>query len=128
MIAYPLSTGKSCFIAYAVIERLRKKQPVAVQILPESYNESYALFSEDGVRLHPGHAQEPLRFHKGIWALSDSNPDVTIPAIAFRTTPDVQVFQTTSPKISRWKEWTKQNMITRYIMNAWSSEEIAALA
>lgn len=99
-----------------------------MQILPESYNESYALFSEDGVRLYPGHDHEPLRAHPGIWAFSDSNADVNIPAIAFRTTPDVKVFQTTSPKISRWKEWIKQNMITRYIMDVWSNDEITALA
>ncbi|KAF8552079.1 hypothetical protein OG21DRAFT_1486476 [Imleria badia] len=120
--------GKSCFIAYAVIEWLRKKQPVAVQILPENCDESYALFSEDGVSLHPAHAHEPLRKHPGIWTFSDSNADVNIPAIAFRTTPNVKVFQTTSPKVSRWKEWTKQNMITRYIMDVWSTEEISALA
>lgn len=99
-----------------------------MQILAESYSESYALFSEDGVSLYPGYAQEPLRLHKGIWTFSDSNADVIIPAVAFRTTPDVHVFQTTSPKISRWKEWTKQYRITHYIMNVWSNEEIAALA
>ncbi|KAF8137496.1 hypothetical protein EV363DRAFT_1395034 [Boletus edulis] len=116
--------GKSCFIAYAVIERLRNKQPVAVQI----HDESYALFSEAGVSLHSSRDQEPLRTDQGIWAFSDSNADVDIPAFAFRNTPDVKVFQTTSPKIRRWKEWTKQNMITRYIMDVWSSEEITALA
>lgn len=126
--AYQLLTGKSCFIAYAVIQRLRKKQPVAVQILAESFNESYAVFSEQGVSLHPADAQEPLRSHKGIWTFSDSNADVTIPAVAFRTTPDVHVFQTTSPKVIRWKEWTKQKGVMRYIMNVWSNEEIAALA
>lgn len=120
--------GKSCFIAYAVVERLRKKQPVAVQILVESSDECYALFSEDGVKLYSGYAQEPLRFHKGIWALSDSNEGVTIPAFALRKTPDVHVFQTTSPKRERWKEWTKQRGIMRYIMNLWSDEEISALA
>ncbi|KAF8438088.1 hypothetical protein L210DRAFT_2305345 [Boletus edulis BED1] len=116
--------GKSCFIAYAVIERLRNKQPVAVQI----HDESYALFSEAGVSLHSSRDQEPLRTNQGIWAFSDSNADVDIPAFAFRNTPDVKVFQTTSPKIRRWKEWTKQSMITRYIMDVWSSEEITALA
>ncbi|KAG6377449.1 hypothetical protein JVT61DRAFT_15254 [Boletus reticuloceps] len=65
---------------------------------------------------------------QGIWAFSDSNADVDIPAFAFRNTPDVKVFQTTSPNLKRWKEWTKQTMITRYIMDVWSSEEIAALA
>ena len=119
--------GKSCFIAYAVVERLRKEQPVAVQVQPENSAESYVLFSEKGVSLHSGYSEDPLRSYQGIWAFSDSSPYVNVPAVAFLNA-DVKVFQTTSPKISRWKEWTKQKMIRCYIIDVWPPEEISALA
>ncbi|KAF9219036.1 hypothetical protein BS17DRAFT_790224 [Gyrodon lividus] len=116
--------GKSYFLLYALIERLRKRQPVAFQFHPNTY----AFFMETSVTLHSEGSTSPLDDSDlSIWALSDSNADITIPAYAFRTA-GVRVFQATSPNARRWKEWTKQASVEPYVMDFWSVEETADLA
>ncbi|KAF9228951.1 hypothetical protein BS17DRAFT_215610 [Gyrodon lividus] len=115
--------GKTYFLAYALIERLRKKHPVAFEL----DQNRYALFTGADVTIHSSHSRTPLE-KSDLWALSDSNQFSIIPAWAFQMTPGVRVFQATSPNSSRWKEWSKQHGAEPYIMDVWSTEETADLA
>ncbi|KAF9242008.1 hypothetical protein BU15DRAFT_44449 [Melanogaster broomeanus] len=115
--------GKTFFLIYALVERLRKELPTAFQFDPDVY----LLFTENGVTSHPTNDDEPLALWDEIWALSDSN-DMTInPAGAFRSL-NIRVIQATSPDAKRWKEWRKQYKARVYIMDNWTREELSGLA
>ncbi|KAF9237894.1 hypothetical protein BU15DRAFT_75695 [Melanogaster broomeanus] len=116
--------GKTFFLIYALVERLRKKQPTAFQYFPSIF----LLFTENGVTTHSTDDIQALKVWHGIWALSDSNLDTIWPAIAFRSTPNVCTIQATSPDAKRWKEWRKQHRACLYIMDNWTVEELSALA
>ncbi|KAH0839357.1 hypothetical protein J3R83DRAFT_40 [Lanmaoa asiatica] len=99
--------GKTYFLVYILIERLREHQPVAFE--PFHGRSFYALFT-DTVAFHSFDNPMPLRHanHAGdAWALTDSNATVTIPAGVFQRTR-TRIIQTTSPRAHRWKEWSKQ--------------------
>ncbi|KAI9462576.1 hypothetical protein HD554DRAFT_1450554 [Boletus coccyginus] len=118
--------GKSVFIAYAVIERLREKQLVAVEIAWGDPPGAYVVFSEHGVGLHP--RSTLLRAYvPDIWAFSDSTALAPIPSPAFLATPHLRIFQTASPDPKRWKRWTVERQVELYIMDLWSVEEIEDL-
>ncbi|KAG9310138.1 hypothetical protein JVU11DRAFT_9753 [Chiua virens] len=121
--------GKTCFIAYAVIERIRKKKPVAVDVtFWEKSIERYLLFTAEGVTLHRSWDTDPLERHPGIWAFSDSDTAVVFPTAAFRHGLGVRTFQVTSPQQVRYKEWTKQSEISHYIMDIPSAKDIQHLS
>ncbi|KAI9573181.1 hypothetical protein HD554DRAFT_2310957 [Boletus coccyginus] len=62
-------------------------------------------------------------------SLCDSNQYVKIPSPIFLNKEDhIRVIQTTSPKPSRWKEWSKQAGISAYVMDNFSDEEVVHLA
>ncbi|KAH7885728.1 hypothetical protein F5I97DRAFT_1144127 [Phlebopus sp. FC_14] len=116
--------GKTAFLIYALVERLRARIPVAFQYYPDTY----LLFTEDNVAAYTEDDIGPLRPLPGVWALSDSNQANFLPFSAATMFPMVRVFQATSPATRRWKEWTKQSNIDLYIMDVWRSEELAGLA
>lgn len=89
--------------------------------------ETYALFANNKVAIHPTSTPLPNDLD-GLWALTDSNSVVTSPAAVFFRVGGIRIFQTTSPHIHQWKEWTKQADVSPYIMDIWSSEEIGGLA
>ncbi|KAI9462581.1 hypothetical protein HD554DRAFT_2316319 [Boletus coccyginus] len=118
--------GKSIFVAYAVIERLREKQLVAVETAWGDHPGAYVVFSEHGVGIHP--RSTLLRAHvPDIWAFSDSTALAPIPSPAFLATPHLRIFQTASPNPTHWKCWTKEKQAKLYIMDLWSTEEIEDL-
>ncbi|KAF9231135.1 hypothetical protein BU15DRAFT_82778 [Melanogaster broomeanus] len=116
--------GKTYFLIYALVERLRKERPTAFQ----SHPQTYFLFTEKGVTTHSTDDAEPLKLWHGIWALSDSNLVTISPAVVFLEAPSVCTIQATSPDAKHWKEWTKQYKAHRYIMDNWTSEELSVLA
>ncbi|KAF9234972.1 hypothetical protein BU15DRAFT_51971 [Melanogaster broomeanus] len=116
--------GKTIFLIYALVERLRRKQPTAFQFEPDMY----ILFTENGVTTHSANDDEPLTLWNGIWALSDSNNKTIDPAVAFLGLLGVRTIQATSPDSKRWKEWKKQYRAGLYIMDNWTLEELSALA
>ncbi|KAI9463500.1 hypothetical protein HD554DRAFT_2175595 [Boletus coccyginus] len=121
--------GKSHFILYAVVELLRERQPVAIQVTwNENQRSQYILLSENGVYHYDHTAVDPLTSHPGIWAFSDSNEYVLAPTVAFTKTLGVRTFQTTFPDRKRYKEWTKETGVRLYFMDLWSTEEIKDLA
>ncbi|KAF9242372.1 hypothetical protein BU15DRAFT_60492 [Melanogaster broomeanus] len=116
--------GKTFFLIYALVERLRKKQPTAFQY----FHCKYFLFTQNGVTTHSTCDDEPLRSWHGIWALSDSSDATIQPACAFLGVLGVRTIQATYPDFERWKEWTKQHQAGLYIMDNWTLEEFSALA
>ncbi|KAI9463495.1 hypothetical protein HD554DRAFT_1319597 [Boletus coccyginus] len=120
--------GKSCFVSYAVVELLRERQPVAVQVTWDEGRTQYILLSENGVHLHHSTDVDPLTSHPGIWAFSDSNDLVLVPTAAFTKTLGIRTFQTASPGKKRNKDWTKEAGVRLYFMDLWPTEEINDLA
>ncbi|KAF9230645.1 hypothetical protein BU15DRAFT_83374 [Melanogaster broomeanus] len=105
--------GKTFFLVYALVERLRKEQPTAFQFDPDMY----FLFTENGITAHPTNDAQPLKLLPGtIWALSDSNEETIQLARAFLCARNARVIQATSPNAERWKEWRKQYMAHIYII------------
>ncbi|KAH0832415.1 hypothetical protein J3R83DRAFT_13455 [Lanmaoa asiatica] len=127
VVAYFVLAGKTYFLVYVLIERLREHKPVAFE--PLHGRSFYALFT-DTVVFHSFDDPMPLHHanHTGdAWALTDSNATVTIPAGVFQRTR-MRIIQTTSPRAHRWKEWSKQYGAERCVMNVWSKKEIEDLA
>ncbi|KAF8554081.1 hypothetical protein OG21DRAFT_1131965 [Imleria badia] len=121
--------GKSSFIAYAVIELLRKKQSVAVQVSWNHPGGGYLFFSETSVSHHSGTDLGPLESHTPrVWAFSDSNDIIKEPIAVFSQCPSVRTFQTLSPARLHSQDWWKEWSVRRYIMDLWSDEEIEDLA
>ncbi|KAI9462558.1 hypothetical protein HD554DRAFT_2316305 [Boletus coccyginus] len=119
--------GKSIFVAYAVIERLREKQPVAVEIAWGDLPGAYVLFSKHGVGIHD-HSDSSLNAYvPDIWPFSDSTVVTPIPTPAFLVAPYLRVFQTIYPAQSCWRHWTKERQVKLYIMDLWTVEEIKDL-
>ncbi|KAF8556317.1 hypothetical protein OG21DRAFT_1483234 [Imleria badia] len=117
--------GKSSFIAYAVIELLRKKQSVAVQVPWDNNFPQYLYFSANAVSLHRDTDLGPLI--SGLWAFSNSDNIIEIPTAAFTRTPGVRTFQVASTR-QQYREWSKECKVRLYVMDLWSIEEIEDLA
>lgn len=118
--------GKTYFLAYALVHFLGRKQLVAMQLLD---GDPFYLFFGATVTLHSVLHMAPFDNCSFVWALCDSNADIEIPANVFRRQPSkVRVIQATSPKKSRWKEWSKQTGASCYIMDIWTEQEVKSLA
>ncbi|KAH7886488.1 hypothetical protein F5I97DRAFT_1788978, partial [Phlebopus sp. FC_14] len=113
--------GKTYFLIYALIERLLQGKPVAFQL----DRHRYALFAEAEVTLHDAARSRTPLWRSDLWALSDSNEITILPADAFQSTADIRIFQATSPAFKRWKGWSKQRNVGRFVMDVWSIEETA---
>jgi len=114
--------GKTSFLFYVLCRRPCAGLPTAFQV-----NEGlYALFTDDGPIVKKSSGRHP--FPPGTWALADSNAVVSQPCGAFlHSTIDVLVVQTTSPKLMRWKEWSKQRRARMFVMDWITRDEMAAL-
>jgi len=118
-------SGKTIFLMYLIVLRLGKRKPVAVQSLDGDF--FYAFFT-DTVGFWALNDSTPLKDCPSVWALCDSNKAVESPAGFFKGRQGVRIIQTTPPKASRWKEWSKQVGAQPYIMDIWSEEEVVHLA
>ncbi|KAI9568825.1 hypothetical protein HD554DRAFT_2171964 [Boletus coccyginus] len=117
--------GKTLFLVYVLVVRLGQKQSVALQFI-DGFS-FYALF-KDNVEFHPLNHLAPLFRCPFVWALCDSNDSVKSPSPIFLGKVNIRVIQTTSPKSSRWKEWSKQAGAWPYVMDIFSDEEVVHLA
>jgi hypothetical protein len=112
--------GKSTFLFYLLLRRLENRLPTAVQF----DNEEYLIFDQNGPTLYPLSAA-PMRL-RACWGLADINDQVTKPCAAFGKYAQ-RVFQVTSPKPERWKEWSKQQGARVLILDLPTLPEIAAI-
>jgi len=119
LIFIPYS-GKTTFLIYLLLHRLKLKLPTAVQ-LNDLY---YSILDEQGATVYPIQAETSRLRH--CWVLTDSNVFVVQPCLAFMHNAKF-IVQTTSPKPERWRGWVKQYGSTWVIMDLPSVSEIAAI-
>ncbi|KAG9312715.1 hypothetical protein JVU11DRAFT_7142 [Chiua virens] len=118
--------GKTLFNIYILVKRLGEKKAVAMQFM--NGQPMYALF-QDTARFYSLDNILPLYEPPFVWVLCDSNDKVESPSGVFRGEQDrIRIIQTTSPKVSRWKEWTKQHGADIYVMDIWTENEIRQLS
>ncbi|KAF9225003.1 hypothetical protein BS17DRAFT_827727 [Gyrodon lividus] len=116
--------GKSYFLLYALVERLRKKQLVAFQFRADTYIFSRRLESLSTLR-----DQTFLRM-RVTYQYGHSPTRMQIPPsqrLLFHLPLVSACFKQPLPNVSRWKEWSKQAGVKPYIMDVWSIEETADL-
>ncbi|KAF8548541.1 hypothetical protein OG21DRAFT_1500960 [Imleria badia] len=116
--------GKTLFLAYVLVARLGQKRTVAWQ---DTTGRPFYVLFRDTATFYSLADPTPLYDHGPLWALSDSNAGVQSPAPIFYSPDDVRTIQTTSPKESRWKEWSKQSGAECYVMDIWSRKEVTDL-
>jgi len=112
--------GKSTFLIYLLLYRLKHKLPTAVQL----NNTYYSIFDEQGATFHSTKADDSRL--RECWALTDSNEFVMQPCLAFMRNAKF-IVQTTSPSPERWTKWVKQHDGTWIIMDLPSVPEMAAV-
>ncbi|TPX36095.1 hypothetical protein SeLEV6574_g08093 [Synchytrium endobioticum] len=105
--------GKSLFLKYVLIERLLDALPTAIQRICLT------------TIIFPILVSDTSNITKPTWALVDSNAEVVIPCHGFVENTQVLIIQATSPKLARYKEWTKHAGALLYYMNTWTWEETA---
>ncbi|KAN0077949.1 hypothetical protein V8E55_010006 [Tylopilus felleus] len=117
--------GKTLFLAYVLVAHLGQKRTVAWQ---DPTGAPFYMLFRDTATFYSLTDATPLYDYGPLWALSDSNAGVQSPPSIFYGTTGVRTIQTTSPKESRWKEWSKQGRAKCYVMDIWSEKEITDLA
>jgi len=97
--------GKTVFLFYLVLALIMDAQRFAIQWTHDFY---YVVKGPEDVQIHSLNPAE-VDAVEDMWALSDSNADVGVPASVFTTLrSSCYLVQTSSPKSERWKEWRKQ--------------------
>ncbi|KAN0073583.1 hypothetical protein V8E55_012190 [Tylopilus felleus] len=117
--------GKTLFLAYVLVAHLGQKRTVAWQ---DPTGAPFYMLFRDTATFYSLTDATPLYDYGPLWALSDSNAGVQSPPSIFYGTTGVRTIQTTSPKESRWKKWSKQGGAECYVMDIWSGKEITDLA
>ena len=116
--------GKTSFLIYTLIERLREHKPVAVQL--RAGDSFYAFFAHGTCTLYSLSDPTPL-VQDGVWALSDLRAPTTTPLDIFQDF-SAKVVQATSPGVKYWERWSKYRGAQMFVMDIWSEEEIADLS
>ena len=114
--------GKTAFLFYLLFLRLSAGLPTALQV----FDDRLFLFTETGASEHNFLAKNALQLPKGTWALAASSEFIEQPCSAFLATPlkNIWVIQATSPKRSRWREWSKQWDAKMYVTDWFYSTEL----
>jgi hypothetical protein len=126
-------TGKTVFLFYVLLQSILDAQPTLLR-----YVGGLALgFSEKGVeRFEREVTLDTLAraeaYPSGTWALLDTQftelgNDTGTPTGIFES-PNLYVMLTTSPEVTRFKEWQEQASASLTIMEPWSWEEYAFAA
>ncbi|KAG6372598.1 hypothetical protein JVT61DRAFT_7343 [Boletus reticuloceps] len=117
--------GKSTFLAYVLIERLRERQPVAIQ---PPWSDEYILFTQNGTSIHNCRDQTLADHGSNLWALCDAKPNFQQPTLAFTRAmhKGVRIFLATTAA-NRTVQWAEGEGICGYFMDLWSIREIEDL-
>ncbi|KAH9000114.1 hypothetical protein EDB92DRAFT_2100302 [Lactarius akahatsu] len=118
-----LGIGKTCFLYYILLRRLSEMEPVALE-----RPEFFILFHDGGVYRYP--KADPDFLPKSTWALTDSTGQTPEPCSAFQTVSkrlEAWIIQTTSPAVTRWRDWHKYCKADMFVMNPISIKEITIL-
>jgi len=108
---------------FVLLQRLSIGLPTAIQ----NTDDTFFLFTDQGPTEHSG--DNLFNFPDHTWALTDPNSGTVIPCYAFRNSlPKIFVLQTTSPLVSRYKEWRKQRGgVKLYVMECVTLSELKAI-
>ncbi|KAF8127211.1 hypothetical protein EV363DRAFT_1346186, partial [Boletus edulis] len=112
--------GKSTFLAYSLIERLRERQPVAVQ---PPWSDEYILFTQNGTSIHNCRDQTLADHGSNLWALCDAKPNFQEPTLAFTRASmreGVRIFLAATAA-------NRTRGFAGYFMDLWSIREIEDL-
>ncbi|KAG6379458.1 hypothetical protein JVT61DRAFT_11938 [Boletus reticuloceps] len=124
-------SGKSTFLAYALIERLREQQPVAVQPSWSDEHGEYILFTQNGTSVHKWYDQTPIANHgSNLWLLCDTKENFQGPTLAFaraklkKTGPRIFI---AASQANMGRKWAFRESIVVYYMDLWSLQDIRDL-
>jgi hypothetical protein len=117
--------GKTVFLFYVLFRRLSAGLPTALQV----FDDRFFLFTETGASEHDLLANTASQLPDGTWTLADSSEFIEQPCSTFLAAPlqHIWVIQATSPKQSRWHEWSKQREANMYVMDWFYSNELRTL-
>jgi hypothetical protein len=118
-----LVSGKKYFMIFVLLQHLSEGLPTAIQ----DTDNTFVLFTDQGPTEHSG--DKLFDFPDHTWALTDSNSGTVIPCYAFcNSLPGTFVVQTTSPLVSRYKEWWKQRgKVKLYVMECVTLKELKVI-
>jgi hypothetical protein len=112
--------GKTTFLYFVLIERILAAKPSLLQLDP------HVIFFVDGTLkvFSRGSLLDPGG-HPGVWALVDSNANLSVPDPVFTGLhSSFFVVQASSPNTARYKSWKRQLSAKLVVMKEWSWEEI----
>ncbi|KAJ7221687.1 hypothetical protein GGX14DRAFT_430674 [Mycena pura] len=116
--------GKSLFLLYALVQALLAKKPVALCRSPFHFD----YFDKDGVTRIKWADAGALKLPPGVIALFDTLKEQESPHNIFIDRLNAAyVVQATSPKVSQYKEWSKQLRAELWPMPLWSRAELQQL-
>lgn len=117
---HPLEIGKSLFLLYALARAIQAHIPVALCDSPENYY----LFDDEGVSCQTYDLPRPPH----VLALFDTVPGLEYPKTPFvGNRSDSFIVHATSPKVSRWKMWSKLMNAQMWVMELWNETEIESM-
>ncbi len=117
--------GKTVFLLYLLLYRLRLKCPTAVQFT----SDKYIVFKSDGVFVCPmdSSIDHWVMLPAGCWCLADGNAYVMQPCEPFARA-DLRTFLITLPSSDRYKKWATQEEAKTVITDLPRVVEVAAIA
>ncbi|KAF8342458.1 hypothetical protein F5887DRAFT_974351 [Amanita rubescens] len=116
--------GKTIFLFYVLLHRLSAGLPTAFQV----FDDRFFLFTETGAEELDVVAKSGLKLPPGTWALTNSGDLIEQPCSAFLSSRRrAWIIQATSPKRSRWYEWSKQHSARCYVMDCFPPNELEVL-
>ncbi|KAI0692191.1 hypothetical protein C8T65DRAFT_762459 [Cerioporus squamosus] len=92
--------GKTVFLLQLLLHRLEQRLPTAIHLK----GRHLVVFNQEGATIWG--VEDTIEMTRDYWALSDSNNNIVEPCEAFQSS-DARIIQASSPKPSRWKDWTK---------------------
>ena len=106
--------GKTHYLSYVLVKCLLQGRRVIYQ----DEDDTFFLFSTDGVTAHTVGGIKAFAHENDIWALFDMKP----PRFIVRTR--WFVIHVSSPLVDNYKYWVKQRAGVMYYLSTWSWEEI----
>jgi hypothetical protein len=117
-----LSTGKTVFLQYLLVERILDGLPTAYQMDSQKL---FLFLGAQDVQIFTERDMLDPEIYENAWALVDSNGGLEAPRYDL-VKPNSKFFvvQATSPQPRRWKSWKKERSASMVIMNPWSWKEL----
>ncbi|KAF7761916.1 hypothetical protein Agabi119p4_9908 [Agaricus bisporus var. burnettii] len=113
--------GKTLFLAYALVKALKERIPVSYCV---NLNEIF-IFNKDGFQ--KGSSASDISSPECTLCLVDSGVNLTKPPAIVLTHIDNYIVQAASPKPDHWRQWSKQRLAAKWVMDLWTKDEMEKL-